>query len=54
MVLAHGPVAFGRTIDSRLIAAFPGASRHLLLRRLGVPGADANAVKKLGFELHQS
>jgi hypothetical protein len=55
VILALEAMALGRLVDPRLVTALPGAVRHFGLRFRGVMARlDANAVEKLGFELHQA
>ena len=55
MVLAFKAVTFGRLIDAGLATALPGALGHFDFGFMcGVPPGDADAVKNLGFQVHQS
>ena len=55
VVLALEAMAFGRLVDTGLVATLPGAigDLSLRLRRVGAR-MDTNAVEKLGIDTHQS
>ncbi len=55
MVFALEAVTLGRLVDAGLVATLPGTIGNIGVR-LGrmVPRIDADAVEKLGIELHRS